>query len=61
MRKVYIASAALVIAVMVIGKCRHYFIESLDGLDGMAQTLDITKTFVAIILLPVASNAPELS
>ena len=58
MRDVYVAAAVLVAAGLAIGKCTHYFIESLDG---MTQTLGITKTFVAMIILPIPSNAPELS
>jgi Ca2+:H+ antiporter len=58
MRKVYIATVVLVVSGVAIGKCTHNFIESLDG---MTQTLGITKTFVAIILIPMASNAPEMS
>ncbi|KAM4066428.1 sodium/calcium exchanger protein [Hirsutella rhossiliensis] len=55
---VYKAGAVLVISSLLIGRCTHSFMESLNG---MTKALGITKTFVALFILPVASNAPELS
>lgn len=58
MREVGIAIAVLITSGILIGVCTHYFMESLDGLT---ETLGITKAFVALIIIPIASNAPELS
>lgn len=55
---VYSAIATLIISAALITKCTQYFIGSLDK---TAQSLHITKTFIAIFLIPLASNAPELS
>ncbi|CEJ92415.1 hypothetical protein VHEMI08069 [[Torrubiella] hemipterigena] len=58
MRQVGIAFAVLITSGILIGVCTHYFMESLDGLT---EALGITKAFVALIIIPIASNAPELS
>ncbi|POR39745.1 Vacuolar calcium ion transporter [Tolypocladium paradoxum] len=58
MNAVCMAAAVLVISGVLIGKCTHSFMQCLDG---MTETLGITKSFVALILIPVASNAPELT
>ncbi|KND87136.1 Vacuolar calcium ion transporter [Tolypocladium ophioglossoides CBS 100239] len=58
MREVSIAAVVLIISGVLIGKCTHSFMQRLDSIT---QALGITKTFVAIILIPVASNAPELT
>lgn len=57
-REVGIATVVLVISGLLIGRCTYSIMESLDG---MADTLGITKIFVALILMPMASNAPELT
>ncbi|KFY76786.1 hypothetical protein V499_03663 [Pseudogymnoascus sp. VKM F-103] len=56
--EVYSAVAILIISAALITKCTQYFITSLDE---TAKSLHITKTFIAIFLIPLASNAPELS
>lgn len=58
MKEVSIAMTVLVVSGILIGVCTHNFMGSLDGLT---QTLGITKAFVALIIIPIASNAPELS
>lgn len=55
---VYSAIITLIISAALIIKCTQYFI---DSLDKTAQSFHITKTFIAIFLIPLASNAPELS
>lgn len=57
-RRVGIAAVTLVISGLLIGRCSYSLMESLDG---MAEALDITKVFVALILIPIASNASELT
>ncbi|UKZ75619.1 hypothetical protein TrVFT333_003307 [Trichoderma virens FT-333] len=57
-REVGIATVVLVISGLLIGRCTYSFMENLDG---MSDTLGITKIFVALILIPLASNAPELT
>ncbi|KAL7964694.1 Sodium/calcium exchanger domain-containing protein [Trichoderma sp. SZMC 28014] len=49
---------SILISGLLIGRCTYSIMESLDG---MADTLGITKIFVALILMPMASNAPELT
>ncbi|GAO18808.1 hypothetical protein UVI_02015010 [Ustilaginoidea virens] len=58
MLKVAAASVILVSSGLIIAKCTTNFMESLDG---MAETLGVSKTFVAIIVIPVASNASEMA
>lgn len=55
---VYSAATTLIISAAFITKCTQYFIESLDE---TAKSLHITKTFIAMFLIPLASNAPEMS
>jgi Ca2+:H+ antiporter len=56
-RQVYVAAAVLVISAATITGCTHIFIENIDR---MTESLHIRESFVAIILIPLASNAPEL-
>ncbi|EHK25085.1 uncharacterized protein TRIVIDRAFT_188970 [Trichoderma virens Gv29-8] len=49
---------SILISGLLIGRCTYSFMENLDG---MSDTLGITKIFVALILIPLASNAPELT
>ncbi|QUC21677.1 uncharacterized protein UV8b_05920 [Ustilaginoidea virens] len=58
MLKVAAARVILVSSGLIIAKCTTNFMESLDG---MAETLGVSKTFVAIIVIPVASNASEMA
>lgn len=58
MSKVSAATLILLVSGGIIAKCTMNFMVSLDG---MSHALNISKTFVAIILIPMASNAPELA
>ena len=50
------ASALLLVSTTGIVICAHLL---LDSVEGTADTAHITKTFIAAILIPIASNAPE--
>ncbi|OCL04958.1 calcium/proton exchanger [Glonium stellatum] len=52
------ASIILITATLGIMVCTHYFI---DSVDETAKALHITKTFIAAVLIPIASNAPEFA
>ena len=52
------AVTILVVSALAIGKCTHHMIESLDQ---TATSAHVTDTFIATIILPIASNAPEFS
>jgi Ca2+:H+ antiporter len=54
--KPYTSSITLVIAAAGIMGCTHNLI---DNVDETAKVANITKTFTAAILIPIASNAPE--
>jgi Ca2+:H+ antiporter len=58
MREVYTAAFVLVLSAAVIMNCTHFVIESLDD---TAKSLNINPTFVALMLLPIVSNASEFS
>lgn len=58
MNEIGVAFVKLVVSGVLIGACTHYFMESIDG---MTETLNVTKAFVALIIIPIASNAPEIS
>jgi len=51
-----IATAVLLVSTLGIIICSHLL---LDSVDDTAETTHITKTFIAAILIPIASNAPE--
>jgi len=55
-REVYLATAALVGSAAAVVICTYFFI---DKLDETANFFHVTKTFVALIVIPFASNAPE--
>ncbi len=55
---VYIPAGVLLASAAMIILCTHNLILTLDD---TTRTLGITKAFVAIILIPLASNASELS
>ncbi|PHH86511.1 hypothetical protein CDD83_10119 [Cordyceps sp. RAO-2017] len=57
-RNVYFAILVLSTAALLTGLCTQAFMASLDG---MTRSLRITKTFVALILIPFASNSPEMT
>jgi len=50
------ATAILLSATVGIIGCTHLF---LDSVQGTADTTGFTKRFIAAILIPIASNAPE--
>ncbi|CAK7200398.1 Vacuolar calcium ion transporter [Sporothrix eucalyptigena] len=54
----YRHAAILVLSGATIMWCTH---SALGSLDETAHALNLTKTFFATVLLPIASNAPELS
>lgn len=54
----WIASIMLLVATGAIVLCTHLL---LDSLDSVASSTRITKRFIATILLPISSNAPELT
>jgi Ca2+:H+ antiporter len=54
--KPFAATIILLTAAAGIMGCTHYLI---DNVDKTAKVAHITKTFVAAILIPIASNAPE--
>jgi len=54
----YTAAVVLVVSAAAIMICTQYFIESLDATSKFTH---FSKTFIAMILIPIASNAPECS
>jgi Ca2+:H+ antiporter len=54
----YTAAAILIVSTAAIMICTNYFI---DNLDATAKFTHLSKTFIAMILIPIASNAPECS
>jgi Ca2+:H+ antiporter len=52
----YTAMAILLTATFGIVICANYLV---DSVDGTSKATHITKTFIAAILIPIASNAPE--
>jgi len=54
----YTAAVVLVVSAAAIMICTHYFI---DSLDTTAKSTHVSKLFIATILIPIASNAPECS
>jgi Ca2+:H+ antiporter len=52
----YAAGIILITAAAGIMGCTHFVI---DNVDQTAKVAHITKTFVAAVLIPIASNAPE--
>jgi Ca2+:H+ antiporter len=52
----YAAGIILITATAGIMACTHFII---DNVDQTAKVAHITKTFVAAVLIPIASNAPE--
>lgn len=51
-----LATAVLIGSGATIVVCTHFFF---DNLNETAQFFHVTKTFVALIVIPFASNAPE--
>lgn len=58
MNEISVAFIKLITSGALIAVCTHYFMESIDG---MTETLSVSKAFVALIIIPIASNAPEIS
>lgn len=56
-RQVYTAVAILILSAAAIMNCTQYLI---DSVDDTARVGHISKTFIGMIVLPIASNAPEL-
>jgi Ca2+:H+ antiporter len=54
----YTAIVVLIVSAAAIMTCTHYFI---DNLDATTKFTHFSKTFIAMILIPIASNAPECS
>ena len=54
----WVASIMLLVATGAIVLCTHLL---LDSLDSVASSTRFTKRFIAAILLPISSNAPELT
>ena len=54
--KLYAASITLITATAGIMGCTHFLI---DNVEQTAKAAHITKTFIAAVLIPIASNAPE--
>lgn len=57
-KEVSIAALILVVSGVIIAKCTANF---MDSLDGTSETLSVSKTFLAIIIMPLASNATEMA
>lgn len=53
-----VAVVVLIIATVSIAICTNFL---LDSLDNVVNITKITKRFVATVLLPIPSNAPELT
>ncbi len=56
LRDVYASVVLLAVSAVVIFRCTQFCIENLDA---MSRSLNINKTFVAIVLIPLVSNACE--
>ena len=54
----WVAGIMLLVATAAIVLCTHLL---LDSLDSVASSTRFTKRFIAAILLPISSNAPELT
>ncbi|KID95897.1 Calcium/proton exchanger superfamily, partial [Metarhizium majus ARSEF 297] len=58
MSDISVAALTLVVSGLLIAKCTTNF---MDSLNGTSRALNISKTFIAIIIMPLASNASELA
>ncbi|KAK2612615.1 hypothetical protein QQS21_001387 [Conoideocrella luteorostrata] len=56
--KVAVAGIILLASGAIIAKCT---VNLMEHLDGMSQSLNISKTFIAIVIIPLVSNAPEMA
>lgn len=50
------ATVCIVAVVILIAVCAKYLV---DGIDGIAGTAHISKTFIGLVLLPILGNAAE--
>lgn len=50
------ATVCIVAVVILITVCARYLV---DGIDGIAETAQIIKTFIDLVLLPMLGNAAE--
>jgi Ca2+:H+ antiporter len=55
-RDIFRPSAVLVVSALAIMACAHYVI---DSVEGTAKLTGVAQSFIAAILVPIASNAPE--
>ncbi|EFY86011.1 hypothetical protein J3458_021206 [Metarhizium acridum] len=58
MSDISVAALTLVVSGLLIAKCTTNF---MDSLNGTSRAWNISKTFIAIIIMPLASNASELA
>jgi Ca2+:H+ antiporter len=54
----WMAVIVLVTSALAIMACSFYFI---DNLDATAESIHVSQTFIAMIIIPISSNAPEAS
>jgi hypothetical protein len=52
------ATTVLVASATAIVVCSFYFI---DNLDAAVEAIYVSQTFIAMIIIPIASNAPKAS
>jgi Ca2+:H+ antiporter len=55
---IYLAAAILIVSATGIIGCTHFFI---DSMNSTAKALNVSKTFIAMILIPIISNSAEAS
>lgn len=58
MQDISIVIITLTLSCLVIGKCTHNIMLRLDD---FVKALRVSQTFIALVILPLASNAPELT
>jgi len=50
------ASCVLIIATLCVISCASYLV---DTVDGLAKAVDVSKTFIGLVLIPTVGNAAE--
>lgn len=58
MREVSISAVKLVLSCIFIGRCTYNIMQCLEA---TVKALGISQTFIALVIIPIASNAPELT
>lgn len=58
MQDISIVIITLTLSCLVIGKCTHNIMLRLDDI---VKALGVSQTFIALVIIPLASNAPELT